>query len=186
MNKRIFFIYPIVDSVPHFIEQARRVVTDRLDPQGGPVLDVSVGPGVNLPYLLDRPDVGTVVGLDISPRQLRRCQEFAAKQDWAVQLHLGQAEELPYPDNTFAGVFHIGGINFINDRQKAMAEMIRVARPGARILICDENEKGAQAYERVLPGFRQTFKGQRQVIGPPVEFVPPTMPETTVYDIWKG
>lgn len=34
--------------------------------------------------------------------------------------------------------------------------MIRVARPEARILIADENEKGAQAYEQFLPGFRRT------------------------------
>jgi hypothetical protein len=64
--------------------------------------------------------------------------------------------------------------------------MIRVAKPGARILICDENEKGAQAYERVLPGFKQSFKGQRQVIVPPADLVPPTMQDVKLYDIWKG
>ena len=167
-------------------EEARREVTDRLDPQGGPVLEVSIGPGVNLPYLVDRPDISTIAGLDISPGQLHRCQEFAASQDWAVQLHLGTAEALPYPDNTFAGVFHIGGINFFNDKQRAISEMIRVAQPGARILICDENEKGAQAYERVLPGFKHSFKGQRQAIVPPIDLVPPTMQEIKLYDIWKG
>jgi ubiquinone/menaquinone biosynthesis C-methylase UbiE len=167
-------------------ETARREVTDRLDPKGGRVLEVSIGPGVNLPYLVGRPDVGEVFGLDISPGQLRRCQEFAAQQGWDVQLHLGNAEQLPYPDNTFEGVFHIGGINFFNDKQKAIEEMIRVAKPGTRILICDENEKGAQAYERFLPRFKHTFEGQRETVVAPLDLVPAEMRDLRLFDVWKG
>ncbi len=51
-------------------EAARREVLDRLEPAGGRVLEVSIGPGVNLPYLVGRPDVGEVHGLDISLGQL--------------------------------------------------------------------------------------------------------------------
>ena len=47
-------------------EQGRREITDRLEPNGGRVLEVSIGPGVNLPYLVGRPDVGEIYGLDIS------------------------------------------------------------------------------------------------------------------------
>ena len=125
-------------------EAARREVLDRLEPGGGRVLEVSIGPGVNLPYLVGRPDVGEVHGLDISLGQLRRCQAYLRRQGWAVPLYLGNAEELPFGDATFDGVFHIGGINFFNDKPKAIAEMIRVASPGTRIVICDENERGAR------------------------------------------
>lgn len=217
-------VYPIVDGIPHFIEQqqltgmnkrfsysydwfswgyrafskvafafigmseeqARREVTDRLDPKGGRVLEVSIGPGVNLPYLVDRPDIGEIVGLDISIGQLRRCQEYVAHQKWNIQLHLGNAEQLPYPDNTFDGVFHMGGINFFNNKQKAIAEMIRVAKPGTRILICDENEKGARAYERLLPSFKRMVGEQREAVVAPVALVPSEMQELRLFDVWKG
>ena len=59
----------------------------------------------------------------------------------------------PNQDDSFGGVFHIGGINFFDDKKRAIEEMIRVARPGSRILISDEKEKAAQAYERIIPGF---------------------------------
>jgi hypothetical protein len=61
-------------------EKARREVTDRLEPQGGRVLEVSIGPGVNLPYLIGRPDISEVYGLDISIGQLRRCRSYQAQK----------------------------------------------------------------------------------------------------------
>ncbi len=167
-------------------EQARREVTDRLQPKGGRVLEVSIGPGVNLPYLVGRSDLGEIYGLDISLGQLSRCREYVAHQGWGIQLQLGNAEQLPYLDCTFDGVFHIGGINFFNNKKKAIEEMIRVARPGARILICDENEKGAQAYERFVPSFKQTAGMHRETVVAPVDLVPPEMQEVRVFDVWNG
>lgn len=164
----------------------RREILDRLEPQGGKVLEISIGPGVNLPFLLERPDVGAVYGLDISIGQLRRCQSYLRRKHWSVDLLLGNAEQLPVRDATFESVFHIGGINFFNDKQKAIQEMIRVAKPGARILISDENEKGARGYERTLPGFKGAFEGQRQAITAPLDLAPPEMQELRLFDIWKG
>ncbi len=150
------------------------------------MLEVSIGPGVNLPYLIHRPDVGEIIGLDISPGQLNRCQAYTHSRGWQVDLCLGNAEELPFNDNMFEGVFHIGGINFFNDKGAAIREMIRVAKPGARILIADETEKGAQAYERTLPGFKRHFDKPREKIIPPTELVPPEMKGIHLFDIWKG
>jgi len=167
-------------------EQGRREITDRLEPKGDRVLEVSIGPGVNLPYLVGRPDVGEIYGLDISLGQLNRCREFVAHRGWDTQLQLGNAEQLPYQDNTFGGVFHIGGINFFNNKKKAIEELIRVAKPGARILICDEKEKGAQAYERIIPGFMKKVGKEREVVVTPVALIPPEMVNVRVFDVWGG
>jgi len=167
-------------------EQARREITDRLEPKGGRILEVSIGPGVNLTYLVGRPDVEEIFGLDISPGQLNRCRQFVAHQGWNIQLQLGNAEVLPYQDNSFDSVFHLGGINFFNDKKKAIEEMIRVARPGTRILICDENEKGAHAYERFLPSFKRMAGKQRPAIVPPVELLPAEIQEVRLFEVWNG
>ena len=167
-------------------EQGRREITDRLDPRGGRVLEVSIGPGVNLPYIVNRADVGEVFGLDISPGQLQRCQRYVTKKDWSVDLFLGNGEQLPFRDDSFEGVFHVGGINFFNNKKAAIDEMIRVAKPGARIIIADETEKGARGYEKFIPGFKGSFGGKRDVIKAPVNLVPLEMLETRLVDAWKG
>lgn len=167
-------------------EQGRREITDRLQPGGGRLLEVSIGPGVNLPYLVGRTDVGEIFGLDISPGQLDRCREYVAHTGWDIQLQLGNAEQLPYQDSTFDSVFHVGGINFFNDKQKAINEMIRVARPGSRILICDEKEQAAKAYERFIPGFMQNVGKEREVVVAPLALVPTEMENLHVFDVWKG
>jgi len=178
---KIAFAYIGMDE-----ESGRREITDRLDPHGGRVLEVSIGPGVNLPYCIDRSDLGEVFGLDISLGQLKNCQRYVTKKGWGVDLFLGNAEQLPFRDEAFEGVFHVGGINFFNDKNAAIVEMIRVAKPGALILIADETEKGAQGYEKFIPTFKKSFDGKRDEIKAPIDLVPSEMLEVHVFDAWRG
>jgi len=165
--------------------RARHDVLDRLEPNGGKVLEVSIGPGVNLPFLLSSPAVGEVYGLDISIGQLNRCNALVRRKGWSVELFLGNGEQLPFIDNSFDSVFHIGGINFFSNKKQAIDEMIRVAKPGTKIIICDENESGAEWYEKFLPGFKNAFHGQRKVVTAPVDLIPDTMLDLKQGNIWN-
>jgi ubiquinone/menaquinone biosynthesis C-methylase UbiE len=168
-------------------QKNRREVLDRLQPAGRRVLEVSIGPGVNLPYLIGAPGVEEVFGLDISLGQLRRCRSYCRRRGWAVDLFLGMAEALPFRDESFDSVLHIGGINFFSDKGKAMREMVRVARPGAKIVIADETEKGARTYEWLLPGFsRIFFEGRRETVTAPLDLVPVEMEDVRAHTIWRG
>ncbi|NIM49349.1 MAG: methyltransferase domain-containing protein [Gemmatimonadales bacterium] len=165
--------------------RARKEVLDRLELDGGRVLEVSVGPGGNLPYLFESPRVGEVYGLDISAGQLARCSDFVTKRGWSVDLFLGMAEALPFKAESFDNVFHIGGINFFSEKKKAIDEMIRVARPGSRIVIADESERIARLIARI-PGFSRSFQGKRVDTSVPSHLVPDTMEEKLVDGIWKA
>ena len=90
-----------------------------------------------------------------------------------MELFLGTAEQLPFREEAFDTVFHVGGINFFNDKQAAVNEMIRTAKIGTRLLIGDENEKGAKFYEGTLPGFSSSFKDGRAAVTAPVGLIPP-------------
>ena len=145
---------------------------------------MSIGSGGNLPYLFESPNVGDVYGVDISVTQLTNCRKLVTSRQWPVDLFLGKAEELPFKSDSFDSVFHIGGINFFSDKKKAIDEMIRVARPGTRMLIADESEQVARNVARFL---RLPRSSQGNVVDTsvPVHLVPETMKEIHVDGIWK-
>ena len=165
--------------------KVRKEILDRLDLNCGRILEVSIGPGVNLPYLFESPAVCEVYGLDISAASLARCRSFVTKRGWSVDLFLGIAEALPFKAESFDSVFHIGGINFFSGKKEAIDEMIRVARPGSKIVIADETERVAKLYDRI-PGFSRSYHGKKADTAVPVHLVPDTMEESRVDDIWKA
>jgi ubiquinone/menaquinone biosynthesis C-methylase UbiE len=85
-------------------------------PSCGRVLEVSVGTGANLRYL---PPSITFSGLDLSWGMLRRCHKNLRKWQRTAELFHGEAEHLPFRDAVFDVVFHVGGINFFNDKEQA-------------------------------------------------------------------
>jgi ubiquinone/menaquinone biosynthesis C-methylase UbiE/uncharacterized protein YbaR (Trm112 family) len=166
--------------------KARRDLMRRLEPEGSRVLEVSIGPGVNLPYLFELPGVKEVFGLDISSGQLKRCRSMLRRNSLSVDLFLGNGEQLPFADDVFDSVFHIGGINFFTNKQSAINEMIRVAKPGTKLMICDENEIGARWYEKFLPGFKSAFNGPRQSVTAPIDLIPSSMTDLKFENLWNG
>jgi ubiquinone/menaquinone biosynthesis C-methylase UbiE len=88
-------------------------------------------------------------GLDLSPEMLANCQNNLRRWQMDADLYLGNAESLPFADSSFDVVFTAGGINFFNDRAKAIREMIRVAKPGSLLMIADETEEYVKStYEK--------------------------------------
>ena len=116
--------------------------------------------------------------------QLANCRRLVAKRGWPVELFLGKAEELPFISDSFDSVFHIGGINFFFERKRAIDEMIRVARPGTKIVIADESEQVARTVARFLR-LSRSAQGYEEDTSVPVHLVPKTMKEVRVDGIWK-
>jgi hypothetical protein len=64
--------------------------------------------------------------------------------------------------------------------------MIRVAKPGTRILIADETEKGVRAYDTAAPGFSHRVGADKKKVMAPIDLVPPEMQEVKVTEVWNG
>jgi ubiquinone/menaquinone biosynthesis C-methylase UbiE len=56
-----------------------------------------------------------------------------------TELFLANAYHLPVEDHYFDRVFHFGGINTFGDVKGTFREMIRVCKPGGKIVVGDEN-----------------------------------------------
>jgi ubiquinone/menaquinone biosynthesis C-methylase UbiE len=149
---------------------------------GQSVLEVSVGTGANLRCL---PAGATYFGLDISWGMLARCRANLTKWQLQAELFLGNAEDLPFCDESFDVVYHVGGINAFNDRGRALAEMVRVARSGSKLLVVDESAKLMEALSWA-PSAKKMLQEWGDRFEAPVGLLPAGMVEVQVIPILRG
>ena len=97
------------------------------------ILEVGCGSGA-LTRLLARRlgPAARIDAVDINPFLLREAAELAADSNECIRFAHGSALELPYPDATFDCIFSVTVLEECH-ADRAIAEMVRVARPGARI-----------------------------------------------------
>jgi ubiquinone/menaquinone biosynthesis C-methylase UbiE len=100
----------------------------------GEVLEVAVGTGLNLPFY---PADAVLTGLDISDGMLDIARTRATELGRAVTLRQGDAHALPFPDASFDTVTCTFGLCAIPDVEAAVGEMVRVLRPGGRLVLVD-------------------------------------------------
>jgi len=143
-------------------------------PAAARVLEVSVGTGGNLPFL---PKDIEFFGLDLSWGMLRKCKRRVQRWRPDANLFHGEAEQLPFRDAIFDCVYHVGGINFFSDKARAISEMIRVAKPGTKIMIVDETEKVVRQQYRKNPLTRRYYAGDDTSVSAPVDLIPAGMRE---------
>ncbi|MCP4118665.1 MAG: methyltransferase domain-containing protein [Desulfobacteraceae bacterium] len=132
------------------------------------VLEVSVGSCGNYPYIGTFSGHLELFGLDISKNFLKQGLKNIKRWKIDAELCQGNADDMPYGDNSFDCVFHKGGINGFSDKSKALGEMFRVAKPGSLITVSDETENmfyTKKQFKKVgLPSFEE--------LGAPLDLIP--------------
>lgn len=141
---------------------------------GEHILETSVGTGQQIHNIKRNGIDANFFGNDISFGMLRRCQRNMEK--WGVEIGLvqGNAEALPFESQLFDVVFHVGGFNFFNDKTSAIAEMIRVARPCAKLYIADETDT-IRDKPGLLGRIADWYLPSREIFTPPVDLIPDDM-----------
>src|SRR6185437_11877628 len=103
---------------------------------GRDVLEVGVGMGADHADWA-RCDPRTLTGIDLTPRAIGHTKTRLTILDRTSRLLVGDAENLPFPDESFDLVYSWGVLHHSPDTAKAVREVHRVLRPGghARIMI---------------------------------------------------
>jgi len=96
------------------------------------VLDVGCGTGFATTVLARESD--RVHAIDQSAHQLARAFEKFGRRG-PVRFYRGDAERLPFPDDTFDVVWSSGSIEYWPDPVATLAELRRIARPDGQVLV---------------------------------------------------
>jgi ubiquinone/menaquinone biosynthesis C-methylase UbiE len=98
------------------------------------VLDVGCGVGVT-PVMIAREYGCRITGVDINEGMVMRSRERAKKARLAdrVEFLVADAQELPFPENSFDVVITESVTAFPEDKQKAVNEYVRVTKPGGYV-----------------------------------------------------
>jgi ubiquinone/menaquinone biosynthesis C-methylase UbiE len=100
----------------------------------GDVLEIGIGTGRNLPHY--RADV-SLIGIELSPAMLEIARARARELGREVDLRVGDAQALEFPDDSFDAVVCTLSLCTIPDDRAAVAEVRRVLRPGGRFLLLE-------------------------------------------------
>ena len=120
-----------MQMLAHYADEA--IAAAHLKP-GAAILDVACGPGT-LALMVAR-EAGEVHGIDFSAPMLDIFRQHVERAGYRnITIRHGDAQALPYADNTFDAAFSMFGLMFFPDRCKGFAEIYRTLKPGGTIAV---------------------------------------------------
>lgn len=161
-----------------FFPRIKRVITELGIEPGASVLEVGVGTGLALSAY---PKDCHLTGIDLAPDMLARAQRKVAREGWQhVELAVGDAQDLDFPDDSFDYVTSFHVVSVVPEPKRMMREMVRVCRPGGTIVIINhfrsERPVIASVVDRLDPvtrklGWRTTLRMSELLESVPLELV---------------
>lgn len=123
---------------------------------GHKVLDIAGGTGDLAAKFAARvgPE-GTVVLADINDSMLRVGRDRLLDQGIVENVRFAQADaqNLPFPDNSFDLVSIAFGLRNVTDKDLALRSMLRVLKPGGRLLILEFSKPQNPLVEKLYDGY---------------------------------
>lgn len=143
-----------------YIDTYWRRRTVRMMAPAAHVLDVAIGTADLTIEMLKRGKASRVTGIDLSEQMMAIGKEKVERlRDKEVEFVYGNAQQMPFADNSFDGVTCAYGCrNFLN-LDEGLREMYRVLRPGGQVTILEFSYPGNRLvralydiyFTRVLP-----------------------------------
>ncbi len=125
----------------------------------GPCIEVGIGTGrIALPL---RESGVEMLGIDLSLAMLARLEENAGGR--ALPAAQADATRLPFADHSFGAALVCHVLHLIPEWRRAVAEMVRVTRPGGVLLI--DHSSGTDAWQELTRRFFQEVPNHRWPVG---------------------
>ena len=129
-----------------------RLLLDRIGPARGlRILDVGCGDGVLATRLAQ--GGGRVTGLDASAEMIAAARRRAKAAGVEVGLVEGNAGEIPFPAGHFDCVVSVATLCFVDDPRPTLRDMVRVLKPGGRLILGELGRWNLWAAQRRMKGW---------------------------------
>jgi ubiquinone/menaquinone biosynthesis C-methylase UbiE len=141
-KKRALAYYNVLSAVydvlnPYLYTSSMRGEVAKLVDREEPlrVLDVGCGTGYTTAGILRLDNVCEVVGVDQNHKQLQKAARKLSMEKMRLSLSRGDAENLPFKDESFDAVVSVGAVEYFPDPEKALKEMNRVVKHQGRLVV---------------------------------------------------
>lgn len=129
-----------------------RLLLDRIGPARGlRILDVGCGDGVLATRLAQ--GGARVTGLDASADMLAAAHRRTKAAGVEIDVVEGDAGNLPFPTGLFECVVSVATLCFVDDPRRAIREMVRVLKPGGRLILGEFGRWNLWAAQRRVKGW---------------------------------
>ncbi len=102
------------------------------------ILDIATGTG-DMPILFKDSQAKKITGIDISPGMLAIAKQKIKEQklEGIISFELGDAESLPYQDDSYDAATVSYGIRNFQDLEKGLSEILRILKPNGILVILE-------------------------------------------------
>ena len=125
-------------------------------PLGGPILDLCAGTGdLALAYWKHSGGRAAILAADFCHEMLVIAQKKAQHARAPIRFVEADAQQLPFPDDTFALVSVAFGLRNVTDTRRGLQEMARVTRPGGTVAVLEFSMPSAGVLRRLYSAYFQ-------------------------------
>jgi len=136
----------------------RRLISLLSEKKPQNILDVATGTG-DLAIALAILKPQKITGIDIAEKMLEiaRVKVIGRKLDTLISFQSGDAENIPFPDNTFDAVTVAFGVRNYENLLQGLKEMNRVLKPGGTMMILEFSQPQSKLLKFFYRIYSRTF-----------------------------
>jgi len=126
-----------------------KFVLTKVLPLPGHVLEIGTGKGRFLAAMAKHADRITTLDVDSKQQRAARLHIHQPRAGRRIRFVLHDAGHLPWPEASFETVVSVNTFHHLARRMQVFREMLRVLKPGGKLVLCDLSRRGFQIFDRI-------------------------------------